>query len=56
MEQNHGLALTDGPQLADPGLYHRLIERLIYHTIMYPDICYAVHVLSQFMQAPRQQH
>ncbi|KAK2992563.1 hypothetical protein RJ640_022756 [Escallonia rubra] len=56
MEQNHGLALARGPFFSDPGPYRRLIGRLIYLTITRPDICYAVHVLSQFMQSPRSQH
>ncbi|KAK3018899.1 hypothetical protein RJ639_005104 [Escallonia herrerae] len=56
MEQNHSLALTGGPLLSDLGPYRRLIGRLIYLTITRPDICYAVHVLSQFMQSPRSQH
>ncbi|KAK3039089.1 hypothetical protein RJ639_028835 [Escallonia herrerae] len=56
MEQNHGLALACGPLLSDPGPYRRLIGRLVYLTITRPDICYAVHVLSQFMQSPRSQH
>ncbi|KAK3000686.1 hypothetical protein RJ639_022139 [Escallonia herrerae] len=56
MEQNHSLALAGSPLLSDPGPYRRLIGRLVYLTITRPDICYAVHVLSQFMQSPRSQH
>ncbi|KAK2993240.1 hypothetical protein RJ640_015719 [Escallonia rubra] len=56
MEHNHGLALASGPLLSDPGPYRRLIGHLVYLTITRPDICYAVHVLSQFMQSPRSQH
>ncbi|KAK3000960.1 hypothetical protein RJ639_021325 [Escallonia herrerae] len=54
MEQNHGLALAGGPLFSEPGPYRRLIGRLVYLTITRPDICYAVHVLSQFMQSPSQ--
>ncbi|KAK2999604.1 hypothetical protein RJ639_023297 [Escallonia herrerae] len=56
MEQNHSLALAGGPLLSDPGPYRRLIGHLVYLTITRPDICYAVHVLSQFMQSHRSQH
>ncbi|KAK3028174.1 hypothetical protein RJ639_038698 [Escallonia herrerae] len=56
MEQNHSLALAGGPLLSDPRPYRRLIGRLVYLTIIRPDICYVVHVLSQFMQSPRSQH
>lgn len=56
MKQNHGLALADRSLLADPSLYRRLIGRLVYLTITRPDICYAIHFFSQFMQSPREQH
>ncbi|KAK3000022.1 hypothetical protein RJ639_024439 [Escallonia herrerae] len=56
MEHNHGLALADSPLFSDPGPYWRLIGRLVYLTITRPGICYAVYVLSQFMQSPRSQH
>jgi len=56
MEENHKLALAQGPLLPDPTRYRRLIGRLIYLTITRPDLTYAVHILSQFMQAPREDH
>ncbi|GAB2285872.1 hypothetical protein Dimus_039728 [Dionaea muscipula] len=56
MEQRHALRADTGPLLSDPGQHHRLIGRLIYLTIMRPDIAYSVHILSQFMQQPRQPH
>lgn len=54
MEQNHTLALADGPILTDPAQYRRLVGRLVYLTITCPDITYAIHILSQFLQEPRQ--
>ncbi|EOY10542.1 Cysteine-rich RLK (RECEPTOR-like protein kinase) 8 [Theobroma cacao] len=56
IEQNHKLALDDSDLLDDPSFYSRLIGRLIYLTITRPDICYSVHILSQFMHQPRQGH
>ncbi|XP_061373146.1 uncharacterized mitochondrial protein AtMg00240-like [Gastrolobium bilobum] len=52
MEQNHRLALDDGPLFDKPEHYRRLIGKLIYLTVTRPDLSYVVHVLSQFMQAP----
>jgi len=50
------LALDDSAILDNPGAYRRLIGRLIYLTITRPDICYSVHILSQFMHQPRHGH
>ena len=52
-----GLKLSDkGTLLKDTNRYRRLVGRLIYLTISRPDITYAVHVLSRFMQQPRKLH
>ncbi|CAH9140337.1 unnamed protein product [Cuscuta epithymum] len=56
MEQHHGLALANGELLADAEPYRRLVGRLIYLSFTRPDVAYAVHILSQFMQAPCQEH
>ena len=56
MEQNHKLALAKGTLLDDPSCYRRLVGRLIYLSITQPDLTYAVHILSQFMQEPREEH
>lgn len=56
LPQNHQLALSTSPLFKDPAQYRRLVGRLIYLTITRPDLSYAVHILSQFMQCPRQDH
>lgn len=56
MEQNHHLATDDSPFTAEPARYRRLVGRLIYLTNTRPDISYSVHILSQFMQKPREGH
>jgi len=52
------LKLTNdlGESLTDPSQYHHLVGRLIYLIITRPDLTYSVHILSQFMQDPRQGH
>ncbi|KAG8494583.1 hypothetical protein CXB51_012012 [Gossypium anomalum] len=42
--------------LQDKTVYQRLIGRLLYLTHTRPDITYAVHYLSQFMQYPKVSH
>ncbi|XP_021734740.1 uncharacterized protein LOC110701391 [Chenopodium quinoa] len=56
MEQNHRLGLASGPLLDDPEPYLRLVGRLIYLAVTRPDLAYSVHILSQFMHAPRTEH
>ncbi|XP_021748580.1 uncharacterized protein LOC110714381 [Chenopodium quinoa] len=56
MEQNHRLAHAKGPLLTDLGAYRRLVGRLVYLGVTRPDLTYSVHVLSQFMKAPQQEH
>ncbi|GMI93083.1 cysteine-rich RLK (RECEPTOR-like protein kinase) 8 [Hibiscus trionum] len=50
------LSATDGELLEDAQPYMRLIGRLLYLTHTRPDITYTIHLLSQFVSAPRQPH
>ena len=56
MKEDHKLALASRRLLNDPTSYRCMIGRLIYLTITRPDFTYAVHILSQFMQQPREEH
>ena len=56
LEQNHKLAESVTPLLADPKKYRRLMGRLIYLLNTRPDLCYSIHILAQFMKAPRVAH
>lgn len=55
MELNHKLALAKGP-LANVQQYRCLVGRLIYLTNTRPDLGYAIHTLSQFLQKPLLPH
>lgn len=50
------LSLLDGELLADPTDYRSMVGALQYLTMTRPDIAYAVHLVSQFMHAPRTTH
>lgn len=56
LEQNHLLSLDDGALLDEPKKYRHLIGRLIYLTHTRPEFSYLVHVLSQFIQIPKEAH
>ncbi|XP_070024933.1 secreted RxLR effector protein 161-like [Nicotiana sylvestris] len=47
---------TDDEELKDINGYKRLIGKLIYLIITRPDIYFAVQLLNQFMQHPKQSH
>jgi len=56
IEVNHKLALAIGAPLQDATQYRRLIGRLICLIITRPELSYVVHILSQFMQNPKENH
>ncbi|GJU66719.1 reverse transcriptase domain-containing protein [Tanacetum coccineum] len=56
MEPNLKLQADVGTPLQDPEVYRRFIRKLIYFTVIRPDICYTVKLLSQFMQSPTSIH
>lgn len=56
MEQNHNLAWSDGAFYTEPAKYRRLVGCLVYLAITKPEISYAVYILAQFLQKPRQHH
>ena len=56
IEYNCCLNSHDGESLSNVTLYKQLVGSLIYLTVTRPDISYTVHVVSQFMAAPRSPH
>ncbi|CAH9110232.1 unnamed protein product [Cuscuta epithymum] len=50
------LSLTDGELLSDVTQYRSMVGALQYLTLTRPDITYVVHLVSQFMHAPRTTH
>ncbi|XP_011004766.1 PREDICTED: uncharacterized protein LOC105111176 [Populus euphratica] len=55
-EQNFKLSKTSGVPLSDPSTYRRLIGHLLYLTIIKPNICYLVQILSQYIDTPMTTH
>ncbi|CAM8983244.1 unnamed protein product [Rhodiola kirilowii] len=56
MDTKHKLSLSTSSVLEDPTKYRRLVGQLIYLTVTRPDLAYPVHVLSQYMHEPREDH
>lgn len=58
MESNHKLVKSTSPLFHMPNRYSRLIgkTKLIYLTLIYPELVHAVHTLVQFMQSPWVDH
>jgi Reverse transcriptase (RNA-dependent DNA polymerase) len=56
MEPNKKLEIENDEPLKDIGQYQRLVGKLIYLTVIRPDIAFAVSVVSQFMHAPKTTH
>lgn len=58
MDPNLHLSKQQGTMLSneDATAYRRLIGRILYLQISRPDICYAVHCLSQFLSSPTTAH
>ena len=56
IEQNHRLALAKDLPFPHPDQYRWLVGRLIYLFFTRLELSYCVHVLSQFMQTPKETH
>ena len=56
IEYNCHLNSHDDESLSNATLYRQLVGSLIYLTVTRLDISYAVHVVGQFMAAPRSPH
>ncbi|CAM8937957.1 unnamed protein product [Rhodiola kirilowii] len=56
MHLKHKLSLSEEPLLSDALPYRKLVGKLIYMSITRPDLAYPIHILSQYMQSPTEEH
>lgn len=56
LEPRNNLALSKAPLLNDHSSYRRLVGQLNYLTVTRFDLAYTVHILSQFLQTPTEEH
>ena len=56
VDTNIKLSEKEGALLDNPTLYRKFVGKLLYLTVSRPDISYVVHLLSQFVHAPRIPH
>ena len=56
LEYNAKLTPLDGEPISDATRYHQLVGSLIYLTVTYLDISYAVGMVTKFMDAPHFVH
>jgi hypothetical protein len=56
METKLNLMVDTSSELVDATLYRQIIRSLMYLTNTWPDICFPVNTLSQFLVEPRRVH
>ena len=56
VELNTHLTPSEGKPLSNPSLYKHLVGSLVYLTVTYLDISYAVHQVTQYLYTPRLTH
>ncbi|CAM8956599.1 unnamed protein product [Rhodiola kirilowii] len=56
MDIKQKLAISTATKLEDPTSYRKLVGKLIYLNVTRPDIAFSVHILSQFLAAPTEEH
>ncbi|XP_028118492.1 uncharacterized protein LOC114316033 [Camellia sinensis] len=56
LETQSRLSPLDGSLLSNATLYCQLVGNIVYLIVTHSDIAYAVHIVSQYMSAPRTPH